>query len=113
MKLNVTVLDDVEDVNDYHYATDVKSNAGDPIQLYFQLSDASKNLAQAGYNPSGLRYVPVSGATLQITFLNINNRKQFTRFASQPFTQDPSIWSVPILATDPVSGTVSCKFVLS
>jgi hypothetical protein len=113
MKLSVTVLDDVEDVNDYHYATQAESTVGDATQLYFQLSDATKNLGQHGFNPGGLRYMPVAGATLQVTFKNIDNRKQFTRFATQPFPQDLSIWKVPVLATDPVSGTVSCKFVLT
>ena len=113
MRLNVTPLDDVEDVNDFRYATEVKSTAGDAVELYFQLSDATKNLAQGGFNPSGLRYIPVIGSTLQVIVQNINNRKQFNRWATQPFANDPSVWKLPILATDPVSGTVSFKFVLT
>jgi hypothetical protein len=112
MQLKVTVLDDVEDANDYRYATEIQSTAGDPVDLFFQLSDATKNLASHGFNPSGLRYMPAAGSTLKVTFLNINTRKQFARFATQPFVQDPSIWKVPVLATDPVSGTVSMTFQL-
>ena len=113
MRLKVTPLIDVQNINDFKYATEVQSNAGDPITLYFQLSDAEKNLSSQGFNPSGLRYAPVALSTLQIVVANINNRKQFNRWATQPFLQDPSIWSVPILATDPVSGTVSMKFILT
>ena len=113
MRLSIAPLQDVQQVNDYVYATEVQSTAGDPVDLYFQLSDAEKNLGAHGYNPSGLRYMPVAGSTLQVVFLNINTRKQFARFATQPFAQDPSIWKVPVLATDPVSGTVSMKFVLT
>ena len=113
MKLNVTVLDDVVGVNDFHYATEVRSTAGDAIELFFQLSDATKNLPQFGYNPGGLRYIPPVGSTLQCVFLNINTRKQFSRFATQPFAQDLSIWKIPLLATDPVSGTVNMRFTLT
>lgn len=113
MRLNVTPLDDLEDVNDFRYATEVKATAGDPIDLYFQLSDATKNLSSHGFNPSGLRYMPIANSTLQVILLNINNRKQFNRFATQPFPQDPSIWKVSVLATDPVSGTISMKFILT
>ena len=113
MKLKAIPLIDVEDQNDFRYATEVSSTAGDPVDLYFQLSDAEKQLAQHGFNPSGLRYMPKAGSTLQVIFLNVNTRKQFNRFASQPFTQDPSVWKVSVLATDPLSGTVSIKFILT
>ena len=113
MRLNITPLQDAQGVNDFIYATEIRSTVGDAVDLYFMLSDAEKNLTQHGYNPGGMRYIPAANATLQITFKNIDNRKQFTRFATQPFPQDLSIWKVPVLATDPVSGTVSMKFVLT
>jgi hypothetical protein len=113
MRLAICPLDDVSGVNSYRFATEVQTTAGDATDLYFQLFDASKNLTQHGFNPGGLRYCPAALATLQVTFKNIDTSKQFARFASQPFTQDPSIWKVSVLATDPVSGTVSMKFVLT
>jgi hypothetical protein len=113
MRLSITPLQDAQGVNDFIYATEIRSTVGDATELYFQLSDAEKNLTQHGYNPGGMRYIPAAGATLQVTLKNIDNRKQFTRFATQPFPQDLSIWKVPVLATDPVSGTVSMKFVLT
>ena len=113
MKLSVQVLNDVSGVNSFRYGTEVESTVGDAIELYYQLFDASQNLSRFGFSPSGLRYLPVASSTLQVIFLNINSRKQFSRFASQPFANDLSIWKVPVLATDPASGTVSMKFVLS
>jgi hypothetical protein len=113
LKLSIRVLTCVVSVNDYGVATEMVSTAGDPIDLWFQLVDDSKNLSSHGFSPPGLRYCPLANSTLQVTFLNLNNRNQFTRFASQPLAQDPSIFKVSILATDPVSGTVSCKFVLT
>ena len=114
MRLAVSPLQDVQNVNDFKYCTEVQSTVNDAIDLWFQLQDKEKNLSSHGFSPSGLRYCPPANSTLQVTFLNLNNRKQFTRFASQPFSsQDPSIFKVSILATDPVSGTVSCRFVLT
>ena len=113
MELSIRVLNDVVSVNDYAAATEVRSVSGDSVDLWFQLVDSSKRLASHGFNPSGLRYMPAAGSTLQVTFLNINTRKQFARFATQSFPNDLSIWKIPVLATDPVSGTVSMKFVLT
>jgi|ERR1017187_223341 hypothetical protein len=113
MRLSITPLQDTQGVNDFVFATEIRSTVGDAVSLYFMLSDAEKNLGQHGYNPSGLRYIPVAGSTLQCIFTNINNRKQFNRWATQPFAQDSSIWQVPVLATDPVSGTVSMRFILT
>jgi hypothetical protein len=113
MKLRATPLIDCQNVNDFTYATEVSSTTGDPVDLYFQLSNAEKNISTQGYNPSGLRYMPVAGSNLKVTFQNINNCKEFTRYATQPFSQDPSIFKVQVLASDPVAGTVSMKFVLN
>jgi hypothetical protein len=78
MKLEATPLIDCQNVNDFTYATEVQSTTGDPVDLYFQLSNAEKNLGQNGFNPSGLRYMPVANSNLKVTFQNINNCKQFT-----------------------------------
>lgn len=57
--------------------------------------------------------MPPAGSTLAVTFLNVDDSKKLTRPASQPFPQDPSIWSVAILPSDPLQGTVPLKFVLT
>jgi hypothetical protein len=111
-KLAVRPLIDVQGVNDYIEAQQLEMNLGDIADFYFQLVDMEKNLQQHGYSPPGLRYFPATGATMAVTFLNLNAAKQFVRTATQPF-DDSSIWKVPLLATDPLAGTVSIKIVLT
>lgn len=113
MKLSARPLIEVCDVNDFDVTQQVEFTVGDPFTFYFQLVDLEKNRAQYGWNPAGLRYIPVADATLTLTFLNIDSSKQFVRFAEQPFDQDGSIWSVDVLPSDPISGTVNVKAVLT
>jgi len=115
MKLSARPLIDVSSVNDYGTSEQLEMTAGDSPTLYLQLIDLEKNLAKYGYEPAGLRYMPLATTTptLAVTFTHIDDAKQFTRFATQPFTQDPSIWACPILASDPIAGTVTIKCVLT
>jgi hypothetical protein len=113
MKLSARPLIEVDSVNDFDISQQVEFTVGDPLTFYFQLVNLEKNRAQYGWNPPGMRYMPAVGATLALTFLNIDNAKQFTRYAFQPFAQDSSIWAVAILSSDPVGGTVNVKAVLS
>lgn len=110
MKLSARILTDVQSVNSFTYNTEQGAWKGDSIFVYFQLVDMDKNLAQYGFNPSGLRYNPPATSTVTVTFLNIDSAKQFSRQAVQPFPQDASIWRVSILATDPVDATQQLKF---
>ena len=113
MKLKITPLIDAMGVNDFVYATEIQSTVGTPIDLYFQLFDAEKNLSSHGWNPDGLRYMPPVNSTLQVIFQNVDDLGVINRFASQPFPQDPSIWKVTVLATDPIQGTVNMRFILT
>jgi hypothetical protein len=113
MKLSARPLTDVMNINDYIPATQVEYTVGDAHTFYFQLIDLEKNLASHGWNPPGMRYVPEVAASVAVTFTNIDDAKQFTRFAIQPFPQDSSIWAVPVLATDPMGGTITLKVVLT
>jgi len=110
MRFAIQPLRDVSNVNDFRYATEIESVAGDATDLYFQLMDSDK---RPTCQSSGLRYMPPALSTLSVTFRNIDNAKVVTRYASQPFAQDPSIWKVSVLSTDPVAGTVNIKFVLT
>ena len=70
--------------------------------------------ASEGWNPPGRRYMPASGATLQVTFLSLDSNKQVARTATQPFpTSDPSIWRVQMLSTDGLVGTVNVLLTLT
>jgi hypothetical protein len=120
MRLGIQPLVDVSDVNNFRYATEIQSVAGDATDLYFQLVDLDKK----PYHTHtwfvneffGIRHLPsadLETLTLSVTFRNIDDAKQFVRFASQPFPEDSSIWKVSILTTDPVAGTVNLKFILT
>lgn len=113
MRLGARPLIDVESANDFQYSTQLEYHAGDAADFYIQLVDMDKNPAQQGFYPSGLRYCSLANSTLQVTFNNISDSKQFVRFADQPFDEDTSIWRVTLLGTDPLQGTVSLKCVLS
>jgi hypothetical protein len=113
MKFSVRPIVDVSSVNDFRYKTELQSIFGDPVDLYFQLFDEDKNLSTKSYESPGLRYIPQALSTLQVTFRNLDDTKNVVRYASQPFAQDLSIWKISVLATDPIRGTVNCKFVLT
>jgi hypothetical protein len=84
-------------------------NEGDPVTVFVQLIDASLDKAVGGR-----RYMPASGATLQVVLMNIDTAKTYTKNASQPYpTSDPSIWSISIAAADLVRGTVNAQLVLT
>jgi hypothetical protein len=113
MKFSAIPLIDAQGVNDYVYSQQVEFTAGDSADIYLQMTDLDKNLAQHGYYPAGLRYVPATGSTLQITIKSIDVNQTFIRYATQPFTQDPSIWMFSILPTDPIGGTVNITLQLT
>jgi len=113
MLLSARFLLDVANVNSYEHAAQLEFNAGDAQVIHLQLIDAALDRAEQGFSPAGRRYMPPAGSTLQLTMLNIDDAKKVTRFATQPYAQDPSIWAVSILATDPLKGSVSLKLVLA
>jgi hypothetical protein len=113
MQFSARPLIEVSSVNDYIVSQQITMATGDETPCYFQLVDLDKNPGYSGSNPQGLRYIPLTGATLAVSFININTAKRFTRYASQPFAQDPSIWLVTLLATDTITGTVSIRGVLT
>ena len=113
MQFKAIPLDNVDDVNTFDTVQQIEGAAECAQMLYFQLIDASKRPASLGFYPAGFRYIPPALSTLTVEFCNIDSAERFVRYAQQPFPQDPSIWRVPVLATDPTRGTVSLRFTLS
>lgn len=111
MLLSIHILDPVCDVNEFSYSDQASWTQGSGLDVYFQLIDLTQNLSRAGYSPAGLRFMPAVGSTLQVTLTNIDSSVQITRFATQPFSQDASIWKVTIFPTDKVYGT--CDILLT
>jgi len=107
MNLSCRFLTDVAGVNTFQYIAQAEMYQGDDQQLYIQLIDASLDRSEQTFNPPGRRYCPPAGTTLSVTLKNINDAKKVVRSAVQMFpTLDASIWRVPLLGTDPLSGTV-------
>lgn len=103
MLLSARILTDVAGVNAFKYSSVLEFTEGDGPTIYFQLIDLS---ADKDTNPPGRRYMPTSGATLECVIHHPDDTKKVTRFATQPFSQDGSIWALTLLSTDKVRGTV-------
>ena len=113
MLLSARFLNDVANVNSFEYADVAEFTEGDPASVYFQLIDASLDKAGEGFVPSGRRYVPATGATLQVTIESLDDSKEIVRTATQPFASDGSIWKVDLLATDKIRGTANLRLKLT
>lgn len=109
MNLSARALNSVASVNDFEATTQLEISQGSsPQTIYLQLVDLNKDRIGQGFNPAGRRFVPVANSLVEITLTNIDDSKRLTRTASQPFPGDGSIWSIPLLATDPeLLGTIN------
>lgn len=110
MLLSARILADVANVNVFRYADVAEFTDGDGPAIYFQLIDSSQD---RNMRPAGRRYMPSAGATLQVTLDAIDDAQKITRFATQPFANDPSIWMLQLQSTDKVAGTRSLVLVLT
>ena len=113
MRLSARPLIDVANVNVFRPATVWQFTESDASYLYFQLIDESLDTAAEGFNPPGRRYCPVSGATLSVTFTSVDVLKELARSATQPFTEDKSIWRVQTLSTDILRGSLTMQLTLT
>lgn len=113
MQLSLRPLNDVSSVNSFEYGDQAVWSDGDQTVFYFQLINAALDTDRQGFVPAGRRYMAAAGATLQLTFQNIDSSKTVTRLATQPFPEDGSIWSVSVLATDPIHGSPQILLVLT
>lgn len=114
MLLSARMLTDVQNVNSFEQVDQVEFMEGDSLFVFFQLVDSTLDRSDQGFMPSGRRYAPSSGSTLQVVLDNIDDAKRVTRNAVQAFpTSDGSIWKVQILPTDKISGTVQMKLTLN
>ena len=105
MLLSARMLNDVAGVNSYEMVQDVAWTQGDTIDVYLQLIDASLDKAEAGFYPSGRRYMPAASSSLVVSINSIDSTKTYAKTATQPFSQDPSIWKISIASTDQIVGS--------
>ncbi len=114
MLLGCRFLTNVGGVNIYQVVAQAEMYAGDTQNLYIQLTDESIDRTDQGFYPRGRRYCPPAGTTLSVTFKNLDDAKVVVRSAVQAFpTLDASIFYIPVLATDPLAGTVTMEATLT
>lgn len=113
MLLSARVLYPLSDVNHFTYVPTQTWSIGDQLTVYLQLVDLGQNPSPDGNAPRGLRYCPLSGATLQAYIVNLDDTKKISRYLSQPFSLDGSIWALPILSTDVLRGTPEVQLQLT
>ena len=114
MLLSCRFLTDVAGVNTFQVIAQAEMYAGDTQDLYIQLIDDAVDRTDQGFSPRGRRYCPPAGSTLLVTFKNVDNAKIVPRAAVQAFPElDASIWYVPVLASDPLAGTVTMAAALT
>jgi hypothetical protein len=114
MLLSARMLNGYADINTFDYAQVHQMTKGEQSAVYFQLVDISKNPSTQYFFPSGLRYAPQAGATLQCVLASIDNAKGVTRYAAQASpTLDASIWKLTILPTDQIAGTYALQLTLT
>jgi hypothetical protein len=99
-------------VNLWSYASDVTAYEGEALSMYVQLVDRAAATDDGGPG-GGRRYAPAAGATLSVTFESLDAAKVVTRFATQPYVGDASIWLANVLAGDGIRGSVLLRFVLN
>jgi len=114
MLLSARPLRDVSGVNSFEVDQVWETSEGNEVSLYFQLIDASLDRATDGFSPSGRRYMPAASASLSVTIDSLDDAKKITRYATQPYALDGSIWKLDILPTDAgkVRGTPTLRFKL-
>lgn len=102
MRLSAHILDNVHDVNSWEVVDEAILSDSSPNEMYIQLIDKSKH---------EIRYLTQAAAySLSATFPAIDDAEEFTIAASQPFSDDKSIWKIIFASSQvPKSGA----FVLS
>jgi hypothetical protein len=113
MLLSARPLVDLNGINSWEPSTQWLMTEGDSTVLAMQLIDASLDRPDQGFMPSGRRYIPDPYATLVVMVESIDDNRKVQRIATQPFPQDGSIWTVTILATDPIRGSPQVRLMLT
>jgi len=99
MKLSARFLKNVADVNCFQYVDEWDISEGSAQTLYFQVVDKLKD---------DIRYLSqATTLSVSVTFLSIDTDEEIEKTATQPFSDDKSIWCVSLDADEvPNSGAV-------
>lgn len=113
MLLSAQMLKDVQSVNSFEPDSQLSWTEGDVVDIYFRLVDMTLDRADQGFSHPGRRYVPALGATLNVAIENVDDAKKISRLATQPFSNDGSIWKLSMLSTDTIRGTPQMRLTLT
>jgi hypothetical protein len=113
MALAIELLVNVSNVNSFQSATEISFSEGEAIDVYFRLVDSSRK--ESSYDTSFLRYIPqgTTTNTLKVDVQNLDDAKKISRYCTQPYATDTSIWKLALTAVDALIGTVSLKLTLT
>jgi hypothetical protein len=114
MRLNVKILKNVANVNNWQYASQASIQEGQANDIYVRLVDydmIGNNEKSTALPEHPLRYIPQSAVvTLQASFPSIDSAKEFSVNATQPFADDKSIWKISLTSSQlPKSGNFKLK----
>ena len=123
MRITAKMLKNVANVNNWQYANQAHVQENQANDIYFQLVDLDitpaidKSLALPDFP---LRYIPQgTSIALEVTFPALRsesddvNAEQFSVAASQPFSDDKSIWKVSLTSSQlPKSGSITMKLTI-
>lgn len=107
MRLNAKILKNVASVNQWEYADQAYVQEGQINEVYLQLVDLDKALG----TDCPLRYLSQAASiALEVTFPSIDDSTVIAASATQPFSDDKSIWRVTLAANQvPNSGAIRIK----
>lgn len=103
MRLGGAPIKEFCDYNDFCYGP-IVLNQCNAATFYFQLVDLNQKLCADLDGTCFLRYFPAVGSTLLVRISCVAENRTIYRAATQNPT-DPSIWSVPIFATDVIGSS--------
>jgi hypothetical protein len=107
MRINAKMLKNVANVNQWEWANNTNIQEGQVNEIYFQIVDLDKPLSANCH----MRYLSVaSSVAVEATFPALDDSEVLVKIATQPFSQDNSIWKITFAASElPKSGSFQVK----
>ena len=102
MRLSARILENVANINNWDIADEATLQDGEINTFHIQLLNHSKE---------DIRYITEAAIySVKVCFLSIDDAQEIEVSASQPFTDDKSIWKVSLTASQtPKSGAFIIK----
>jgi len=111
MRLSAKILENINNVNSYKYATEAYLVEGSVNEVHVQLVDLSKtvnsNIKSSTFPDNPLRYLSQAAVlAVSATFPSVDDASVITVAGIQTFADDKSIWKFPLASTQvPSSGS--------